>query len=165
MRRSAWSQISAFAAPCEQRLPGRRRCSKAGRRCSIPLLRSKVLRRSVPLLLIVNMARDVLMLIINMSWHAAIISRFLGVFRRGSLDQRLDEEIGVHLDLLADEFERRGMTPHEARRAARRSFGGTEQIKEEHRTRRAFTAVHDVSRDIRHALRVLRRQPGFAIVA
>jgi predicted permease len=105
------------------------------------------------------------MLIINMSWHAAIISRFLAVFRRGSLDQRLDEEIGVHLDLLADEFERRGMTPQEARRAARRSFGGTEQIKEEHRTRRAFTAVHDVSRDIRHALRVLRRQPGFAIVA
>jgi putative ABC transport system permease protein len=49
------------------------------------------------------------------------LSRLLSLFRRRQQDADLDDEIRTHLDLLAAEYERRGMTPGEARLAARRA--------------------------------------------
>ena len=65
-----------------------------------------------------------------------LLSRVLGVFRRRSMEGRLDEEVHAHLDMLAGEYERRGMNAEEARYAARRDFGGVEQMREAGATKR-----------------------------
>ena len=48
----------------------------------------------------------------------------------------LTREVAAHLTLLADDFERRGLSPEEARLAARRAYGGVEQAKQSHRDAR-----------------------------
>ena len=58
------------------------------------------------------------------------ISRVLDLLFWNRRERRLDEEISTHLDLLADQYIADGMTPVEARQAARRAFGGVEQMKE-----------------------------------
>ena len=56
---------------------------------------------------------------------------------------------------------RRGMTPEEARLAAERGFDGVEQTKELHRDARSFACLDTARRDLRLAVRTLRRAPGF----
>lgn len=89
------------------------------------------------------------------------LSRLLSLFRRRQQDADLDDEIRTHLDLLAAEYERRGMTPGEARLAARRAFGGVQQMKETYRDRYGLRWLEDARRDVHHALRTLRRAPMF----
>ncbi|HVQ17285.1 MAG TPA: ABC transporter permease, partial [Vicinamibacterales bacterium] len=91
----------------------------------------------------------------------SMVMRASALFRRRSLDAVLDEEVRGHLDLLAGEYERRGLSPAEARLAARRAFGGIEQMKETHRDGRGLRWLDDARRDIHQALRSLRRAPVF----
>lgn len=67
--------------------------------------------------------------------------------------------------LLEDEFRRRGMSDEEARLAARRTFGGVEQVKELHRDARSFVWLDEARRDLRYAVRTLHRNLGFSAVA
>src|SRR5712692_6341683 len=92
-------------------------------------------------------------------------SRMRGLFGKGRLDQDLDDELRAHLEMLVDENLRRGMTIEEARRAARLSFGGVEQTKEAYRDQRGLPVVDSVLRDLRYGFRMLRRYPGFTVVA
>lgn len=94
-----------------------------------------------------------------------LLSRLLSLFRPRAGDEALDEEIRAHLELLAADYERRGMTPHEARLAARRAFGGTEQIKEQYRDQWGFRSLEDLRRDVAYALRTFGRNPTFSAVA
>src|SRR5688500_7815498 len=80
-------------------------------------------------------------------------------------DDRLDTEIQHHVDLLAVEYESRGMSPDEARLAASRAFGGVEPMKEAHRDLRAFQFVGTLARDVRFALRLLRKERWFTAAA
>ena len=48
-------------------------------------------------------------------------------------EQDLEREVASHITLLADDFERRGMSREEAGLAARRAYGGVEQAKQAHR--------------------------------
>jgi predicted permease len=89
------------------------------------------------------------------------LSRLLSLFRRRQQDVDLDDEIRTHLDLLAAEYERRGMTSHDARLAARRAFGGVQQMKETYRDRSGLRWFDDARRDVHHALRTIRREPMF----
>jgi predicted permease len=95
----------------------------------------------------------------------SIVSRAAAGFTRGRADRDLDDEIQNHLDLLAAEYERRGLRPADARTAARRAFGGLGAMKEAYRDRLGFPAVEDLRRDVRHAIRGLRRTPAFTMVA
>jgi predicted permease len=95
----------------------------------------------------------------------AVLRRVQSLFERKSLDAALDDEVSAHLDMLAAEHQRRGLMPEEARLAARRDFGGVEQMKETYRDRRGYRWATDVRQDLRYAARTLARNPGFACVA
>ena len=93
------------------------------------------------------------------------LARIRGAIGHRHPDVDLDDEIRAHLELLAAEYERRGMRREDARLAARRAFGGVEQMKEIYRDRRDFRWIDDAGRDVRYAVRGLTASPGFAAVA
>src|SRR5205085_10610858 len=65
------------------------------------------------------------------------VARLLAQFRKRNLEKELEDEILAHLELAENEGIAAGLSPEEASREARRSFGGTEQMREEHRDSRS----------------------------
>lgn len=86
-------------------------------------------------------------------------------FSRNRVQQDLDEEFQFHLDHLIEHHVHRGMTPQEARYAALRAMDGMERQKERCRDLGRVALAEDAVRDVRHALRLMRRAPGFTAVA
>lgn len=93
------------------------------------------------------------------------LARAWGAITGGRRDAELAEEIAAHLDLLAAEHEARGLSPDAARLAARREFGGVDQVRVRCRDARGVPIAEAFAQDLRHAARGLRRQPGFALGA
>lgn len=91
--------------------------------------------------------------------------RLYNFLRPGRAERELTRELISHLTLLEDQFQRRGMTPEEARLAARRATGGVEQAKELHRDARSFISLEDSRRDLKYSVRTLVKNPGFTCTA
>ena len=87
--------------------------------------------------------------------------RLRSLLQRSRLERELDEEFQYHLEQQTQENVRRGMAPGAARRAALRAFGGVDFQKERVRDTRGLRWVEDLARDVRLAVRTLRRAPAF----
>jgi putative ABC transport system permease protein len=100
-----------------------------------------------------------------MSTMRVLLSRALDVLFRRRRDARLSEEVEAHLDLLTHDYLARGLSPDQARQAARRAFGGVDQMKAAYRDRQGVPFLDALWQDVRFAGRLLRRDRGFAVTA
>ncbi|MGC1904941.1 MAG: ABC transporter permease [Candidatus Acidiferrum sp.] len=87
------------------------------------------------------------------------------IFSKSELDDEFNAELEAHLDLLSAEYEKAGMKPQDARRAAILKVGGREALREENRDSRGLPFLEVLSQDVKYAFRTLRRDKGFAIFA
>jgi hypothetical protein len=85
-----------------------------------------------------------------------IFAKFSRLFSNSRTEAELEREIAAHLALLEDEYLRQGMTPGDARLAARRAYGGVEQAKQLHRIERSYQGLAQTLQDTRYTLRQLR---------
>lgn len=94
-----------------------------------------------------------------------ILSRVLDVMLRRRRDERLSEEIQGHLDHLSAEYVARGLPLAEAQDAARRAFGGVDQVKSAYRDQRGLPFVDSLVQDARFAVRLLVKDRWFTATA
>ena len=86
-------------------------------------------------------------------------------FRRPLLNQEMTDELKLHVDLYAADLQRRGLPTAEAARRARAELGSFDGQREAMRQSLGLRWLDELRGDVRYMFRLLRRSPGFAIVA
>jgi putative ABC transport system permease protein len=100
-----------------------------------------------------------------MRYLRRIVLKFYSLFTNSKAETELQREIAAHLALIEDEFVSKGMNPDDARRAARRAYGGVEQAKQLHRNERSYPGLAQSVHDLRYTVRRLCKSPGFTVTA
>src|SRR5918911_115811 len=100
-----------------------------------------------------------------MRWLRVLWSRLRALAGRESVISDIDEELRLHVEMETEENLARGMSPAEARRAARLSFGNFDNIRDVAYDVRGGGMIETLLQDIRYGVRVLAKNKGFTAVA
>jgi hypothetical protein len=100
-----------------------------------------------------------------MSWIFRIGGLLRLLFSRRDVENELDTEVQSYFEILVARQIQRGVPVEEARRLTQVNFEGPERVKEKVREARSGAAIVSFARDVKFALRQLRRSPGFMAVA
>ncbi|HYY98056.1 MAG TPA: ABC transporter permease [Pyrinomonadaceae bacterium] len=92
-------------------------------------------------------------------------TRLRALFLKGRVERELEEELRFHLRMRAEENVRRGMSPDEAARAARGSFGSWARVKEACRDVKGGGLLETLMQDVKFGARTMRKNLGFTVVA
>ena len=98
-------------------------------------------------------------------WIQRVVFRLRTLFDRRAVEREIDDELRFHLEMEASARQRAGLDAGAAQRQAARLFGGVESTKDDLRDARGGNGVENILKDVRYAVRALRRNPGFTSVA
>jgi putative ABC transport system permease protein len=91
--------------------------------------------------------------------------RLLSPLRRGRYEREMEEEMRFHLEMQIEQNLEAGMSPDEARQAARRQFGNQTWLKEASREMWSLNFIETLIQDLRYGGRTLMKNPVFSVVA
>ncbi len=99
-----------------------------------------------------------------MAWRT-IAAKLLAAWASGRTEREFEEEIQIHIGMLAERFRGRGMSDEKAWAAARREFGNRTVLKESRYEMRLFACLETFWQDLQFSARTLGRSKGFATIA
>jgi predicted permease len=99
-----------------------------------------------------------------MRWFRVAADRLRALLGREAVIGDIERELRAHVEMETEANVRRGMSPEEARRAARLSFGNYDGVRDAAYRVRGGGMLETLWHDLRYGVRALRKQPGFAFV-
>lgn len=84
---------------------------------------------------------------------------------RDAVEESLDEEVRGYFEEMVERGVGRGLSKEASMRAARIAFGGPEQVKQQVREVRMGATMERLLLDVRYGIRMLVKQPGYALIA